>query len=185
LDASQPKNFRPVSNLSNLSKLLERVVKTRLQKFLDEHDLMSTHQSAYRKFNSTETALLRLYNDLLVTSDQGQVSGLCLLDLTAAFDTVDHDLLLQRFDNKFGVRDQAKEWFKSYLTGRSYCVIYGGGTSATVLVTCTVPQGSVLAPLLFILYTAELADVAAEYGVKLHAFADDTCTAILATCRRQ
>ena len=72
---------------------------------------------------------------LLVASDQGQVSGLCLLDLTAAFDTVDHELLLQRLDNTFGVRDQAKEWFKSYLTGRSYCVIHGGRTSATVLVT--------------------------------------------------
>ena len=58
------------------------------------------------------------------------MSGFCLLDLTAVFDTVDHDLLLQRLDNTFGVRDQAKEWFKSYLTGRSYCVIYGGGTSA-------------------------------------------------------
>jgi len=102
-----------------------------------------------------------LFNKLDFTSDQDQVSGLCLLDLTAAFDTVDHDLLLQRLDNTFRVRDQAKKWFKSYLTGRSYCVIYGGGTSATVLVTCSVPQGSVLVPLLFILYTAELADLAA------------------------
>ena len=81
LDASQPKNFRPVSNLPYLSKLLEKVAKTRLQEFLDEHDLMPTHQSSYRKFHrNTETALLHLYNDLLVASDQGQVSGLCLLD---------------------------------------------------------------------------------------------------------
>ena len=77
--------------------------------------------------------------------------------------------------NTFGVRDQSKEWFfKSYLTGRSYCVIYGGGTSATVLATRSVPQGSVLGPLLFILYTAELADLATEYGVKLRASADDS-----------
>ena len=78
----------------------------------------STYQSAYRKFHSTETALLRLYNDLLVATDRGQVSGLCLLDLTAAFDTVDHELLLHRLDRTFGVRGHAKEWFKSYLTGR-------------------------------------------------------------------
>jgi len=71
------------------------------------------------------------------------------------------------------VRDQAKKWFKSYLTGRSYCVIHGGRTSDTVLVTCWVPWGSVLGPQLFVLYTAELADLAAKYGVKLHAFADD------------
>jgi len=83
LDASQPRNFRPVSNLPYLSKLLERVVKTWLQEFLDEHDLMPNFQFAYRKSHSTETALLRLYNDLLVASDQGQVSGFCLLDLTA------------------------------------------------------------------------------------------------------
>ena len=108
LDVSQPKNFRPVSNLPYLSKLLEKVVKTRLQEFLDEHDLMPSHQSAYSKFHSTETALLHLYNDLLVASDQGQVSGLCLLDLTAAFDTVDHELLLQRLDNTFGVRDHRR-----------------------------------------------------------------------------
>ena len=104
------------------------MVKTRLQKFLDEHELMPNYQSAYRKFHSTETALLRLYNDLLVAGDQGQASGLCVLDVTAAFDTVDHELLLQRLDNTFGVRSQAKEWFKSYLTGRSYCVIHGGTT---------------------------------------------------------
>jgi len=95
LDASQPKNFRPVSNLPYLSKLLERVVQTKLQRFLDDHNMMPTHQSAYRKFHSTETALLQLYNNLLVATDRGQVSGLCLLDLTAAFDTVDHELLLQ------------------------------------------------------------------------------------------
>ena len=122
-------------------------------------------------WDSIAVPLQRLF--LLVTSDQGQVSGLCLLDLTAAFDTVDHELLPQRLDNTFGVRDQAKEWFTSYLTGRSYCVIYGGRTSATVLVTCSVPQGLVVGPLLFVLYTAELADLAAKYGVKLHAFADD------------
>ena len=173
LDASQLKNFRPVSNLPYLSKLLERVVQTQLQQFLDEHNMMPTNQSAYRKFHSTETALLRLYNDLLVASDRGQVSGLCLLDLTAAFDTVDHQLLLLRLDRTFGVRGQAKEWLKSYLSGRSYCVIYGKGTSSVIQVTCSVPQGSVLGPLLFILYTADLADLASEFGVKLHAFADD------------
>ena len=74
---------------------------------------MPNFQFAYRKFQRTETALLRLYNDLLVASDQSQVSGLCLLGLTAAFDTVDHELLLQQLDHTFGVLDQAKEWFKS------------------------------------------------------------------------
>jgi len=68
---------------------------------------------------------------------------------------------------------QTKERFKSYLMGRSYCVIHGGRTSATVLVTCSVPQSLVVGPLLFVLYKAELADLAAKYSIKLHAFADD------------
>ena len=134
--------------------------------------MMPIHQSAYRKFHSTETALLRLYNDLLVATDRGQVSGLCLLDLTAAFDTVDHELLLHRLDRTFGVRGQAKDWFVSY-PGRSYCVIYGGDSSSAILLMCSVPQGSVLGPMLFILYTAGLADLALKFGVRLHAFADD------------
>jgi len=96
-----------------------------------------------------------------------------IIIITAAFDIVDHELLLQRLDNTFGVRNQANEWFKSYLTEKSYCVIHSGRTSATVLVTCSVPQGSDLGPPLFVLYTAEQADLAAKYGVKLHAFTDD------------
>jgi len=96
LDANDLKNYRPVSNLSFLSKLLERVVQRRLQAFLDSNELMPSPQSAYRQHHSTETAVLKVYNDLLLTADSGLVSALCLLDLTAAFDTVDHDLLLLR-----------------------------------------------------------------------------------------
>jgi len=97
---------------------------------------------------------------LLVATDRGQVSGLCLLDLTAAFDTVDHELLLHRLDRTFGVRGQAKEWFKSYLTGRSYCVVYGGKTSTVIQVTCSVPQGSALGLLLFIKATPTIVEEA-------------------------
>ena len=92
LDAGELKNFRPVSNLAFLSKLLERVVQCRLQAFLDSNDMMPPMQSAYRRFHSTETAVTKVYNDLLLAADVGQVSVLCLLDLTAAFDTVDHQL---------------------------------------------------------------------------------------------
>jgi len=97
LDASDLKNYRPVSNLSFLSKLLERVVQRRLQDFLDSNELMPSQQSAYRQHHSTETAVL------LMAADNGLVSALCLLDLTAAFDTVDHDLLL-RLERQFGLR---------------------------------------------------------------------------------
>jgi len=135
--------------------------------------MLSNHQSACRILYSTETALLRLYNDLLIATDRGPVSGLCLLDLTAAFDTVDHELLLQRLDRSFGIRGWAKDWFESYLTGRSYCVIYRGETSSVIQLKCSVQQGSVLGPSTFSLYTADLAELASKCGVKLHAFADD------------
>jgi len=150
LDASDRKSFRPVSNLPLLSKLLERVVQVRLQAFLDINRLMPTTQSAYRKYHGTETATAKVFNDLLLATDRGQVSALCLLDLTTAFDTVDHQLLLRRLERQFGLRGIVLGWFQSYLSGRSYHVIYAGSTSSVIYIVCSVPQGSVLGPLLFI-----------------------------------
>jgi len=168
LDASDLKNYRPVSNLSFLSKLLERTVQNRLQEFLDSNDLMPVSQSAYRRDHSTETAVLKVQNDLMLAADDGQLSALCLLDLTAAFDTVDHELLLLRLERQFGLRGAVLQWFRSYLTGRTFQVVYDGCLSAIVHVLCSVPQGSVLGPRLFIAYTADLADKAAEHGVNFH-----------------
>ena len=127
MDASQLKSYRPVSNFPFLSKLLERAVHSQLQAFLDANRCwhremlaaMPAHQSAYRKHYSTKTALIKVYDDLLKATDNGQMSALCLLDLTAAFDTVDHELLLARLERTFGVLGRVLAWFKSYLTGRT------------------------------------------------------------------
>ena len=94
LDVSDPKNFRSVSNLSFISKVLERIVQKRLQAYLDGNALMPVRQSAYRLYHSTETAVTKVFDELLQAADEGDVSALCLLDLTAAFDTVVHDLML-------------------------------------------------------------------------------------------
>ena len=174
LDATQAKNYRPVSNLSFLSKLLERCVQVRLQSFLDSNHLMPTTQSAYRQYHSTETVVTKVYNDLLIAADSGQVSALCLLDLSAAFDTVDHQLLIQRLERQFGLRGVVLQWFSSYLSGRTFQVVHSGCTSSVISVPCSVPQGSVLGPRLFIMYTADLEDQVSEHGVSYHAFADDT-----------
>jgi len=117
-----------------------------------------------------------MYNDMLLAADNGQVTALCLLDLTAAFDTVDHELLMLRLERQFGIDDVALEWFRSYLQGRSFLVICGHSTSATIYVVCSVPlpQGSVLGPRLFISYKADLAEVVQRHNVNIHAFADDT-----------
>ena len=87
------------------------------------------------------------------------MSALCLLDLTAPFDTVDHELLLSRLERQFRLRDSILQWFRSYLGDRSFRVVYGAGTSAFVFTVCSVPQGSVLGPLLFVLYVADLVNV--------------------------
>jgi len=113
---------------------------------------MPTAQSAYRKYHSMETATAKVFNDLLLGSAcyrQGQVLALCLLDLTAAFDIVDHQLLLWHLECQFGQRGITLG--QSYLSGRSYRVIYAGSTSSVIYIICSVPQGSVLGPLLFII----------------------------------
>jgi len=104
---------------------------------------MPSQQSAYRQHHSTETAVLKVYNDLLMAADSGLVFALCLLDLTAAFDTVDHDLLL-RLERQFGLRGVTLLCFRSYLSSRSYRVWFAGAASRTVHIICSVPQGSVL-----------------------------------------
>jgi len=108
--------------------------------------------------------------------------ALCLLDLTAAFDTVDHELLICRLERQFGLRGVVLEWFRSYLSGRTFRVVFSGGTSSIIYVVCSVPQGSVLGPLLFIVYTADRAAIAEKHDVSLQAFADDT--QLYLHCRR-
>jgi len=120
------KNYRPVSNFVFLSKLLETAVQPGLQEFLDSNNTMPKEQSGYRRYHSTETAATKVYNDLLLAADDGDVTALCLLDLTAAFDTVDHDLLICRLERQFGLRGVVLQWFRSYLTGRILQVVYAG-----------------------------------------------------------
>jgi hypothetical protein len=110
------------------------------------------------------------------------MSALCLLDLTAAFNTVDHDLLLLRLERQFGLCGNVLEWLRSYLSGRTFRVVYGGCTSSIVYIMCSVPQGSVLGPLLFILYMTDLTDMVARHGVNLNVYADDT--QLYLHCRR-
>ena len=111
---------------------------------------------------------------MLMAADNGQVSTLCLLDLSAAFDTVDHDQLMRRLERQYGLKSVVLQWFSSYLSGRTIQVVYGDSTSPTVYIPSTVPQALVLDPHLFILYTVDLEDHVAEHGVSFHAFADDT-----------
>ena len=173
LDHNDLKNFRPVSNLFFVSEIIEKVIPFQLFSHLSRNQLFNPFQSAYRPGHSTETALLKVMNDLLRSLDHGNISVLTLLDLSAAFDTTDHTILLQRFEHAFGIHDTALHWFSSYLTNRTQTVTVNNCSSALVTISCGVPQGSVLGPVLFVLYTAPLSDVMDSHSVLQHSFADD------------
>src|SRR6218665_66483 len=112
LDKENLSNYRPISNLSFLSKLTERIVLARLNDYLSSNSLLNPHQSGFTKHHSTETLLVSLYNKLVSAVSHQQVSCLCLLDISAAFDTIDHNILLQRLSSWFGVSGTALLWFK-------------------------------------------------------------------------
>ena len=110
LDKENLSNYRPISHLSYLSKLTERLVKNRLADHLNENNLMNSFQSAYTKFNSTETTLLAVHDHIIRAMSQQQVTSLCLLDLSAAFDTIDHTILLHRLKILVGFTDTVLSW---------------------------------------------------------------------------
>ena len=174
LDSEILKNFRPVSNLAFLSKLIERVVAARFVSHLLANNLYEDMQSAYRKFHSTETALLKVQNDILQAIDSEGAAILVLLDLSAAFDTIDHKILLTTLENEMGITGSALSWFESYLTDRNQSVIIEGAASEKHKLSFGVPQGSVLGPLLFIAYTRPLGNLLRADGLQFHLYADDT-----------
>ena len=142
--------------------------------YLNDHNLLSPSQSAYRPHHSTETALLKISNDILLALDSGNVSLLTLLDLSAAFDTIDHTILLHRLQHNYGITHSALSWFRSYLTDRTQSVSVNNLNSTSEKLLYGVPQGSVLGPVLFVLYTQPLSDLIQTHSPEHQSFADDT-----------
>ena len=152
-DINSLKNYRPISNLPFISKIIEKCVHRQLSQHLEINNLHAKHQSGYRSNHSCETAMLTIYNDLLCISDVKSKVILLLLDLSAAFDTVNHERLLSKLTKQLGILGNALEWFKSYLNSRSLTVTIDRFRSKQCYLRIGVPQGSILGPILFILYT--------------------------------
>ena len=169
--------FTTITDLSPNSHFspLEKVVCKQLLQFLDNNNTLDKFQSGFRQKHSTETALLRVSSDILMKADIGECSVLLLLDLSAAFDTVCHSILLDRLHRWVGLTGLVLEWFTSYLTGRSVAVSINSYSSSSAPLSCGVPQGSILGPILFSLYMLPLGSLINTFeGISYHCYADDT-----------
>ena len=140
-------------------KIHQRVVAVQLQTHLDEAGLRTAFQSAYRKHHSTESALLNIHNDILLNMAKWSVTALNLLDISTAFDTIDHTILLDRLNVYYGISELALGWFKSHLSGRTHSVKVGSTLSHPASLQYGFPQGSVLGPILFSLYTNPIGSI--------------------------
>ena len=166
-------NYRPASNLYSIAKILEKFLLSQVSSYLNSHNLCNTCQSAYCPGYSTETAFLKVVNDLFLSLNKGNISVLALLNFSSAFDTIDHPILVHRLHTDFGFTDAVLQWFSSYLTDRTHYVSLSNHCSAFTPEHSGVPQGSVLGPILFTMYIKPLSAIIDSHSIIHHSFADD------------
>jgi hypothetical protein len=170
------KSYRPVNNLPFVSKVAEKCMLHQLNGYMDSQSLLPDYLSAYRSHRSTETVLIRLHNDVLMTMEKQEVMALAAIDLSAAFDTVDHQTLLNVLHKRLGVADKALKWIENYLRPRSFQVQVNGTLSSKRELNFSVPQGSCAGPVLYNIYVSTLEQDIKHYCMGLIGYADDQLT---------
>ena len=164
-------NYRPISLLSNINKIIEKLVFSRVLSFLDRNNIIYKKQFGFRPKHSTNHALINIVDTISNAIDTGKMAAGVFVDFQKAFDTVDHSILISKLDH-YGIRGKTNDWFKSYLTNRKQCVSILGYESSYKTIEYGVPQGSVLGPLLFLIYINDL-NKSIKHSDTFH-FADDT-----------
>ena len=164
-------NYRPISLLPTLSKIIEKVVHKQLYDYMTKNNLFNNSQYGFRTNHSTEYAAMDFVDKAAKCLDDGEIPFSIFIDLSKAFDTLDHNILLKKL-HFYGIRDTQLSWFKSYLTGRTQSVKYNDAVSSKLELITGVPQGSVLGPLLFLIYINDISKASRKFQAIL--FADDT-----------
>jgi hypothetical protein len=170
-DPNDITNYRPISVLTCISKVLERIMYNRLYSFLIQNNILYNKHFGFKSGHSTDHAILHLVYDIFKGFNEKKNTLGVFIDLSIAFDTVDHFILLSKFEF-YGIKNSNLVWFKSYLSNRKQYISYEGGKTDNMIITCGVPQGSILGPLLFLIYVNDLYKFSNILNTIL--FADDT-----------